>query len=51
MASIAYWTARPKAPPAGTPLLMANAAWFTCCDGQYFRPGVAAMNGKPYAMR
>ena len=45
--SIAYWTASPKAPPAGTPLEMAKAAWLTCCEGQYFRPGVAAMKGKP----
>ena len=45
--SMAYCTASPKAPPAGTPLEIAKAAWLTCCDGQYFSPGVAAMKGKP----
>ena len=47
LVSMPYWTARPTAPPAGTPLLIANAAWFTCSERQNLRPGVAALNGKP----
>ena len=45
--SIPNCTASPTAPPPGTPLLMANAAWLSCCDRQYFKPGVAALNGNP----
>jgi hypothetical protein len=33
-ASIAYWTPSPNAPPAGTPLLIANAPWLSCWERQ-----------------
>ena len=46
-ASIAYCTPSPNAPPAGTPLLIAKAAWLSCWECQYDSPGVAARNGSP----
>ena len=45
--NIPYCTARPTAPPPGTPLLIAKAAWFTCSERQYLSPGAAAINGNP----